>query len=117
MPKCEAKPCTNTNLPLLGNHRCALCKCELHGTCGVCFLEHSIEHRNICHYCHYHASHAVGMSHQAAPLGTATVFTLAASQGTTTATAKAADAITATAEAADSSQGTKKATAEAADSS
>jgi hypothetical protein len=51
MPECGADPCTNTSLPLNGIHGCALCKVELHGTCGVFYLDESIKYQNICHCC------------------------------------------------------------------
>ncbi len=35
VPECGANPCTNSSLPVNGNHACAICKVELHGPCGV----------------------------------------------------------------------------------
>ncbi len=82
MPGCGGKPCTHANLPLLGNHGCALCKCELHGPCGVFFLEQSIQYQNICYECHRQACGVFGKPSDC-PVVVATVTTQAAtaSQG------------------------------------
>jgi hypothetical protein len=78
MPECGGKPCTHTNFLLLGNHACALCKCELHGLGGIFFSEQSIKYRNICHH---QASHVLGRpTHY--PVAIATTATTQAAMAT-----------------------------------
>jgi hypothetical protein len=82
MPECGGKPCTHANLPLLGNHGCALCKCKLHGPCGVFFSEQSIKYQNICYECHRQACHVLGKpSNYPVVVATVTTQAATASQG------------------------------------
>jgi hypothetical protein len=60
MPQCGGKPCNFPNLPLLSYHACALCRCELHGPCGIFFSEQSIKFKNVCHPCHQKAFKVLG---------------------------------------------------------
>jgi hypothetical protein len=60
MPQCGGKPCNFPDLPLLGYHGCAICRCELHGPCGIFFSEQSIKFQNVCHPCHRKAFKVLG---------------------------------------------------------
>ena len=60
MPQCGGKPCNFPDLPLLGYHACALCRCDLHGPCGIFFSEQSIKFQNVCHPCHRKAFKVLG---------------------------------------------------------
>ncbi|MFN9978381.1 MAG: hypothetical protein ACK53Y_00630, partial [bacterium] len=56
-----AKPCIKSNLPIIGNHVCAICKVELHGPDGV-FFEELIKYQSICHDCMKNVQCAVNQS-------------------------------------------------------
>jgi hypothetical protein len=82
MPECGANPCTNSSLPVNGNHACSICKVELHGPCGVFFLDESIKYQNICHVCKKTVQCAVNASERRSSYQSATSKTSTTSSQT-----------------------------------